>query len=64
MCAVHGGGPASAGGSPAREGGRPTEGGSNLVGVAEAEVEGEAAYFAAGEALREEAREVTGEGEG
>ena len=64
MCAVHGGGPASAGGSPAREGGRPTEGGSNLVGVVEPEVEGEAAYFAAGEALREEAREVTGEGEG
>ena len=64
VCAVHGGGPASAGGSPAREGGRPTEGGSNLVGVPEAEVEGEAAYFAAGEALREEAREVTGEGEG
>jgi hypothetical protein len=64
VCAVHGGGPPSLGGSPAGKGERRAEGGSNLVGEAEAEVEGEAAYLAAGEAVREVAGEVTGEATG
>eukprot|EP00964_Phaeocystis_antarctica_P110988 scaffold75320_cov61-Phaeocystis_antarctica.AAC.2 len=59
VCAVHGGG----GGEGERLFAR-AEGGSILVGEAEAEVEGEAAYLAAGEAVREVAGEVTGEATG